>query len=47
MSSTDRWKNKEKLTDTSKNNNEYVLFNSNGIYMQVIDHGLWRLYQEG
>ncbi len=34
-----RWKSGVTLTDTSKNNNEYVLFNSNGIYMQVIDQG--------
>ncbi len=27
------------LTDTSANNNEYVLFESNGIYMQVIEQG--------
>lgn len=26
-----------KLTDTDPNNNEYVLFESNGIYMQVIN----------
>ncbi len=51
MSSKSRWEKKQKdksvvLTDTSKNNNEYVLFNSNGIYMQVLEHGLWRLYQD-
>ena len=39
-----RWEKKQKdnsvvLTDTSKNNNEYVLFNSNGIYMQVLEMG--------
>ena len=39
-----RWEKKQKdnsvvLTDTSKNNNEYVLFESNGIYMQVINDG--------
>ena len=28
-----------KLTDTDPNNNEYVLFESNGIYMQVINDG--------
>lgn len=28
-----------KLTDTDPNNNEYVLFESNGIYMQVIHDG--------
>lgn len=27
------------LTDTTADNNEYVLFESNGIYMQVIDQG--------
>lgn len=28
-----------KLTDTDPNNNEYVLFESNGIYMQVLEPG--------
>ncbi len=28
-----------KLTDTASDNNEYVLFESNGIYMQVINDG--------
>lgn len=27
------------MTDTDPNNNEYVLFESNGIYMQVINDG--------
>ena len=35
------------LTGTSKNNNEYVLFNSNGIYMQVLDMGCGDYIQKG
>ena len=35
------------LTDTSKNKNEYVLFNSNGIYMQVLDMGCGDYIQKG
>ena len=47
-----RWEKKQKdnsvvLTDTSKNNNEYVLFNSNGIYMQVIDQGCGDYIKKG
>ena len=42
-----RWKNHEKLTDTAKNNNEWVLFNSNGIYMQVIDQGCGDYIKKG
>ena len=47
-----RWEKKQKdnsvvLTDTSKNNNEYVLFNSNGIYMQVVDMGCGDYIQKG
>ena len=47
-----RWEKKQKdnsvvLTDTSKNNNEYVLFNSNGIYMQVLDMGCGDYIQKG
>lgn len=42
-----RWKNNEKLTDTAKNNNEWVLFNSNGIYMQVIDQGCGDYIKKG
>ena len=47
-----RWEKKQKdnsvvLTDTSKNNNEYVLFNSNGIYMQVLDLGCGDYIQKG
>ena len=36
---TRRWNNNQRLTDTAKNNNEWVLFNSNGIYMQVLEMG--------
>ena len=36
---TRRWNDNQRLTDTAKNNNERVRFNSNGIYMQVIDQG--------
>ena len=42
-----RWKNNEKLTDTAKNNNEWVLFNSNDIYMQVIDQGCGDYIKKG
>ena len=47
-----RWEKKQKdnsvvLTDTSKNKNEYVLFNSNGIYMQVLDMGCGDYIQKG
>ena len=35
------------LTDTAKNNNEYVLFESNGIYMQVIDQGCGDYIKQG
>ena len=35
------------LTDTAANNNEYVLFESNGIYMQVINDGCGDYIQEG
>lgn len=47
-----RWNRKQTdnsvvLTDTAKDNNEYVLFNSNGIYMQVIDMGCGDYIQKG
>ena len=47
-----RWERKQKdnsvvLTDTSKNNNEYVLFNSNGIYMQVLEMGCGDYIKKG
>jgi len=47
-----RWEKKQTdnsvvLTDTSKNNNEYVLFNSNGIYMQVLEMGCGDYIQKG
>ena len=35
------------LTDTSANNNEYVLFESNGVYMQVIDQGTGDYISQG
>lgn len=35
------------LTDTAKDNNEYVLFESNGIYMQVVDQGCGDYIQQG
>ena len=35
------------LTDTAKANNEYVLFESNGIYMQVIDQGCGDYIKQG
>ena len=37
----------EVLTDTSKDNNEYVLFESNGVYMQVIDEGCGNYIEDG
>lgn len=36
-----------KLTDTDPNNNEYVLFESNGIYMQVINDGCGNYIAKG
>ncbi len=42
-----RWNNGENLTDTAAGKNEYVLFNSNGIYMQVIDQGCGDYIQKG
>ena len=36
-----------KLTDTAPNNNEYVLFESNGIYMQVIHDGCGNYIAKG
>ena len=44
---TRRWNNNQRLTDTAKNNNEWVLFNSNGIYMQVIDQGCGDYIRKG
>ena len=44
---TRRWNDNQRLTDTAKNNNEWVLFNSNGIYMQVIDHGCGDYIKKG
>ena len=44
---TRRWNNNQRLTDTAKNNNEWVLFNSNGIYMQVIDQGCGDYIKKG
>ena len=44
---TGRWNNNQRLTDTAKNNNEWVLFNSNGIYMQVIDQGCGDYIRKG
>ncbi len=44
---TRRWNNNQRLTDTAKNNNEWVLFNSNGIYMQVIDQGCGNYIRKG
>lgn len=35
------------LTDTSANKNEYVLFESNGVYMQVIDQGCGDIIPQG
>lgn len=42
-----RWNKNQRLTDTAKNNNEWVLFNSNGIYMQVIDQGCGDYIKKG
>lgn len=47
-----RWERKQTdnsvvLTDTTKDNNEYVLFNSNGIYMQVLEMGCGDYIQKG
>lgn len=44
---TRRWNNNQRLTDTAMNNNEWVLFNSNGIYMQVIDQGCGDYIRKG
>lgn len=44
---TRRWNDNQRLTDTAKNNNEWVLFNSNGIYMQVIDQGCGDYIKKG
>ena len=44
---TRRWNDNQRLTDTAKNNNEWVLFNSNGIYMQVIDQGCGNYIKKG
>lgn len=44
---TGRWNDNQRLTDTAKNNNEWVLFNSNGIYMQVIDQGCGDYIKKG
>lgn len=44
---TRRWNDNQRLTDTVKNNNEWVLFNSNGIYMQVIDQGCGDYIKKG
>lgn len=44
---TRRWNDNQRLTDTAKNNNEWVLFNSNGIYMQVIDQGCGDYIRKG
>ena len=41
------WNDNQRLTDTAKNNNEWVLFNSNGIYMQVIDQGCGDYIKKG
>ena len=35
------------LTDTAANNNEYVLFESNGIYMQVVEPGTGSYITQG
>lgn len=35
------------LTDTAANKNEYVLFESNGVYMQVIDQGCGQIIPQG
>ena len=43
----DRWAKGETLTDTTPGKNEYVLFNSNGIYMQVFDQGCGDYIQKG
>ncbi len=43
----ERFKSGLTLTDTAKNNNEYVLFESNGIYMQVVDQGCGDYIQKG
>ena len=44
---TRRWNDNQRLTDTAKNNNEWVLFNSNGIYMQVIAQGCGDYIKKG
>lgn len=48
----ERWEAKKTdesivLTDTAANNNEYVLFESNGIYMQVVEQGCGDYIQQG
>lgn len=43
----ERWEAGVTLTDTSANNNEYVLFESNGVYMQVIDQGCGDYIKQG
>lgn len=43
-----RWENNvTPLTDTSADNNEYVLFESNGVYMQVVDQGTGEYIKKG
>ena len=48
----ERWNARQKnpdqvLTDTSANTNEYVLFESNGVYMQIVDLGCGDYIQKG
>lgn len=35
------------LTDTAKNNNEFVLIESNGVYMQIVDQGCGDYIKQG
>lgn len=43
----ERWNSGVTLTDTSASNNEYVLIESNGIYMQVLEQGCGDYIKQG
>lgn len=43
----ERFEHGLQLTDTAENNNEYVLFESNGVYMQVVEQGCGNYIQSG
>lgn len=42
-----RWNQGKTLTEHTNGKNEYVLFNSNGVYMQVIEQGCGDYIQKG